>query len=281
MRSTRPFRLLATLALAFTACLAVVAATLYLSRHAISAHIDREYARAVERANEVEVGCGKPWAHRGFTGKARENSIESVQAAFARGACGVEVDILYDRQDRRFYVAHGRPYPLFDGQPLALAALLEATGHLGHFWLDAKDLKKLPPWHARDAVAELVQLVEAHGLRERVLVESAQPVYLGWLAAAGLHTSLLVSPTEHKYPEPVYLANIHAIKWMYYRYGPFSALSMNFSRFTPRTEALLGDEVPLLLSTVNDRALLARLVADPQVEVVLTDRSYYDVSGHD
>lgn len=46
-----------------------------------------------------------------------------MQAAFALGAAGVEVDILYDRHHERFYVSHDHPYQTFDSQPLTLAAL--------------------------------------------------------------------------------------------------------------------------------------------------------------
>ena len=257
------------------AVLFVLAALLYTQRSRLADAIDARYAAVAARASFPFAGCSKVWAHRGYVlGGAPENSIASVQAAFALGAAGVEVDILYDRHDERFYVSHDHPYQTFDGQPLTLAALLAATGDAGHFWLDAKNLENLAPWHAKRAVSQLAALLDQHGLRERAFVESRHPVYLSWVAAAGLHTSLMVSPNERKYSPAVYAANVYLMKWAY-SLGPFGAISMTHSRYTPRTASLFGERVPVLLSTVNDDDRLAALQADPRVRVILTDNNRF------
>ena len=64
--------------------------------------------------------CQKVWGHRGLVGSGDENSLRSVGAAFAHGAVGVEIDVLYDAALDDFVVSHDRPYTLYDGKPLHL-----------------------------------------------------------------------------------------------------------------------------------------------------------------
>lgn len=97
--------------------------------------------------------CRKVWAHRGLAASGGENSLQSVQAAFDRGAAGVGIDILFDAALVEFVVSHARPYALFDGQPLRLETMLARHADRGFFWLDAKDLRRLSPWRARQATA--------------------------------------------------------------------------------------------------------------------------------
>lgn len=250
----------------------------YAGRAPIARAIDDAYQQAVADARFIDTGCYKVWAHRGLFADAQENSIASVLAAFAKGAGGVEVDILYDVAQETFYVSHDRPYQLHDGNPLTLDALLAQTAHFGMFWLDAKDLEELAPWQARRAVGLLEQLLQRHELQERAFVESRNPLYLAWLAERGIHTSFLVSPNEKKYRESVYLANLYIMK-LAYTLGPFGALSMNDSRYSVRTAAFFGDQVPVLLSTVNARPALIELVQNPRVRIVLSDEPHYDISA--
>ncbi|WP_295802021.1 glycerophosphodiester phosphodiesterase [uncultured Microbulbifer sp.] len=245
--------------------------------------IDEQYREAVAGRPQLPGNvCRKGWGHRGLVNEdanIRENTVASVRNAFTAGAAGVEVDILYDRESGRFIVSHDRPYQRDeDGEPLDLRSLFEQVGSGGYFWLDAKDLRELAPWVASDAVAQLAGLIRELGMRERVFVESRHALYLSWLAEQGIHTSLMISPNEHKYSRGVFRANLYLAK-LAYTWGPFSAFSMNDYRYTAGVAEELGVQVPVLVSTVNDRAAFQRFADSPAIAVVLTDRPFFDYRG--
>lgn len=242
--------------------------------------IDGRYREAVTARPPLPFNaCHKGWGHRGLVNAEagiRENTVASVRNAFDSGAAGVEVDILYDQESARFFVSHDRPYQTDEtGERLELRALLEKTGSHGYFWLDAKDLRELAPWVASDAVARLAALIEELNLQDRVFVESRHALYLSWLAEQGIHTSLMISPNERKYSPVVFQANLYLAK-LAYTWGPFSALSMNDYRYTEGVASGLGQQVPVLVSTVNDRAAFQHYADMPAIAVVLTDRDYFD-----
>lgn len=240
---------------------------------------DPLYRRAVAQAPAFPFpACQKVWGHRGYAADGGENSLRSVAAAFERGATGVEIDILYDRERDDFVVSHDEPYTLHDGQPLMLDTLLAAHGASGFFWLDAKDLRKLSPLTARKATARLAALIRQHGLGERAVVESRNALYLSWLADQGVYTSYLVSPNDQKYSALVYRLNAAVMK-LGYALGGLGAISMNDYRYTPVTAATFGPEVAVLLSTVNDKAALQRWSAIPNVKVILSDDDHYALSA--
>ena len=71
---------------------------------------DALYQCAASEAPEFPFPtCKKVWGHRGFAAAGGENSLRSVQTAFNRGAKGVEIDILFDRELNDFVVSHDRP----------------------------------------------------------------------------------------------------------------------------------------------------------------------------
>lgn len=232
------------------------------------------YRRAAAQAPAFPFpACQKVWAHRGHAASGGENSLRAVQQAFARGAAGVEIDILFDRELDDFVVSHDRPYTLFDGRPLRLESVLSAYAGAGFFWLDAKDLRKLPPLAARRATRRLAALIESHGLKEKAFVESSHALYLSWLADRGIRSSLTVSPNDRKYGAPVY--RLHAaITKLAYVYAGATAISMDVARYTPVTAAAFRG-APVLLSTVNDADALRRLSAMPEVKVILSDDDHY------
>jgi hypothetical protein len=217
--------------------------------------------------------CQKVWAHRGYVGDGDENSLRSIQAAFQRGAAGVEIDILYNKDLGDFVVSHDYPYTLFHGKPLLLETVLQQYGAAGFFWLDAKDLRKLSPLAARRATQRLADLVHRYQLSERVLVESRSALYLAWLANKGIYTSYLISPNDQNYSAVVYELNTRLMK-LGYALGGLGAISMNDYRYTPTTAATFG-KVAVLLSTVNDAQALKRWTAYPQVKVILSDEDHF------
>lgn len=221
--------------------------------------------------------CQKVWAHRGFVGDGDENSLRSVDAAFARGAVGVELDILYDTTLDDFVVSHDRPYTLFAGKPLLLQTMLQEYGHAGFFWLDAKDLRKLSPWTARKATDRLATLIRQYQLEQRALVESRSALYLAWLANKGIYTSYLISPNAKDYGPVIFALNSRLMK-LGYALGHLGALSTNDFRYTPAVaDSFTG--APFLLSTVNDAAALQQLATMPAVKVILSDDDHFALNN--
>lgn len=236
------------------------------------------YANAVARAPVLPFpACRKVWAHRGHAATGGANSLQSVEGAFARGAAGVEIDILFDHATADFVVSHARPYTLFGGKPLRLETVLSQHAGAGFFWLDAKDLRSLSPAAALEATQRLFELLRRHGLMRRALVESSNPLYVSWLAARGVPTSLSVSPNDQKYSAPVVGLHIAAIK-LAYAFSGAGAISMTASRYTPGI-ALGFRGAPVLLSTVNDPVLLRHFAADPSVKVILSDDDHYSLAS--
>lgn len=239
--------------------------------------LNRAYEEAVTNASSLYHGCRKAWAHRGYVAKHPENSIGSVKHAFALGASGVEVDIRYDRPSGRFVVSHDYPYKKLNDQDqlLMLDRLLDKTGGLGYFWLDAKNFGSLWPWEAAKAANYLAGLIQRHGLQDQVLVESRNPLYLAWLGQQGIHTSYMISPNEKDYSPLVFWVNIYLIK-LSYTWGAFSALSMNDYRYTQKVAQALGDRVAIHVSTVNDWDRFIHYAHHPNIRVILTDRDYFE-----
>lgn len=239
---------------------------------------DTLYQRAIAQAPAFPFpACQKVWAHRGYVGDGDENSLRSVQAAFQRGAVGVEIDILYDHALGDFVVSHDAPYTLFDGKPLLLETVLQHYGAAGFFWLDAKDLRKLSPWTARKATARLAALIEKYQLQQRALVESRSALYLAWLANKGVYTSYLISPNDQKYSALVFKLNARLMK-LGYALGGLGALSTNDFRYSETVAATFAP-APFLLSTVNNAQALQQWSARPEVKVILSDDDHFALSA--
>ncbi|XAH25007.1 glycerophosphodiester phosphodiesterase [Xylophilus sp. GW821-FHT01B05] len=236
------------------------------------------YQRAAAQARAFPFsGCQKVWGHRGYAATGGENSLQGVQEAFRRGAAGVEIDILFDRELDDFVVSHDRPYTLFGGHPLRLESVLSQYTGTGFFWLDAKDLRRLSPMAAHKATQRLAALIRRYQLTERAFVESSNALYVSWLAGQGIHTSYAVSPNDQKYSAPLYQLNAALMK-LAYAFSGADAISMDVSRYTPVTAASFGGAA-VLLSTVNDADALQHLSAIPEVKVILSDDDHYAISA--
>ncbi len=224
-------------------------------------------------------GCRKVWGHRGHPQPPAipENSIASFRRAFDLGAAGVEMDVAY-LPERRTFIIHrpDREYP----QRLTLEDVFQAVGHRGYFWLDIKTIRTLPPEQARQAAQDLALLVDAFGLRDRVIVESDHPENLMAFARQGLHTSYWIfNIDEDAFPRswPRLLQALWRIRETYIQ-GGFSAISMDHRFYRPAVaRALWGARVHLF--TVNDPQRLQDLIRREQVRVVLTDEPLFDLDG--
>jgi len=118
--------------------------------------------------------CPNPalWAHH-------RDAEGEIQAAFAAGYCGVEIDV-QDVNGVGLVLSHD-PVERKDlsDKPLTLARVLEEMPTLpGYIWLDFKNLRV----RRVGAVAEeLGALISRHNLKGRLVVESQRPVTLGLL----------------------------------------------------------------------------------------------------
>lgn len=239
---------------------------------------DVYYKRAVMQRHAFPFpSCKKVWAHRGYAATGGENSLQSIAEAYRRGAVGVEIDVLYDRELDDFVVSHDRPYTLFDGQPLLLESVLSLHSRSGFFWLDAKNLRSLSPLTAHRAIRRLATLIRRYQLTERAFVESSHPVYLSWLVDRGIHTSYAISPGDRRRNPPLYELHVAIMKLTYVSVGA-DAISMNAARYTPGTSTTF-DRTPILLSTINDAILLRHLSAIPKMKVILSDEDHYAISS--
>ncbi len=136
----------------------------------------------------VYDSCHKIWAARGlYNSLAEQNSIVSMQRAFAHGAHGAEVDFHYDVKVDLFIISHDHPtedaagnlvYTKKDGMLLTLQAFLEAVGDGHWFWLDYKNLDKLSVAETENAIRRLLAVTQEGGIRERLYIEGSNPLRL-------------------------------------------------------------------------------------------------------
>ena len=201
--------------------------------------------------------CRKIWSARGLYGNGiDQNSIQSLQAAFAEGAMGAEVDIFYDTEMQDYVVSHSRPYSKKNGKILMLAELLDATGKDHYFWLDFKKLRHLSEQQIQLAIQRLLSISSNNGLQQRIYVEGEAPVNIAHYRKAGFHTIF----DTHPEPESMKLLStimVNAYKIVFY-FGNHSVMGIEYGElddpvYGPETRKRLKN-VPVFLYhvPVND-----------------------------
>ncbi len=229
------------------------------------------------------TGCRKIWGHRGHPEPPQipENTIASYRRAFDLGAAGVEMDVRYDLERRRYFIGRydqGAPPP--PEQRLWLADVFAAVGQRGYFWLDIKTIHYLTPEQAHQAATDLAALLDAYRLRQRAIVESDTPENLRWFAQAGLHTSYWIFNIDESAFPHTWWGQWRALVTVKQQYiqGGFSAISLDRRFYTPLVAWMLqGARVHLF--TVDSRDELEALSRRDQVRVILTNTTYYDISA--
>jgi len=222
--------------------------------------------------------CHKIWATRGLvlagpeiTPTGTQNSIESIQLAFDRGARGTEVDVLFDTEMGQFIVSHDLPYNLKNGKLLTLEALFEQTGGGGYFWIDFKKIRKLSDRQLDASVAEMERLAQKFDIKKWIYVEGETPFSLAAYRDAGFYTIYDTHPRPDSNPFTPLIVNLY--KMVFY-FGDFTVMAMNYGamdnpRYGPRTQELLGD-IPLFIYHIEDDAeALDKLVNNDAVRVIL------------
>lgn len=217
--------------------------------------------------------CFKVWAHRGFFKEGlQQNSIESFIKAFNLGAKGTELDIFYDLKTNIYIVSHDYPYNKINGRILKLEEVFRKVGHRGHFWLDFKNLAYLSKKDAKKAVSRLYDMLGEYNLREKIIVESINPINLAIVSKSNLYTSYWITPRTDV-SESLFWFDVYRYKVMCL-YGDFSAISMNYNRFNVKIDEIFSN-IPIHLFTLNDNKILMKLLNKKNINIILTDEKNY------
>ena len=212
--------------------------------------------------------CHKVWKHH------RDSLAEAV-AAFDHGAPGIEIDILYDKAQRRYVI--GRYDVALP--PVPLEKVFAAVGSRGYFWLDTKTIHYLSPAEAQQAAADMKALLSRFHLLHRAIVESDAPQNLRYFAAQGIYTSYWIFDIdESAFPKTPWARwwALTRIQRNYSR-GNFAAISLDQRFYTPMVRWMLkGARIHIF--TVNDEGRIRNLVHQEAIRVVLTDTDFYDIT---
>ena len=188
-------------------------------------YVDEQFAKREYTATYND--CHKVWSTRGIYGEGiDQNSVESVNKAFAQGAKGVEIDIYYDAQLMDYVVSHGYPYSTPKGQILLLSELFNAVneGHY-YYWLDFKKLRSLDHAQAVQAVQRLQDISRDNELKERIYVEGEAPVNLALFREAGFHTIFDTHPAPTSRLRSAFMITVYKI---FYYFGDHSVMGMEY-----------------------------------------------------
>jgi len=245
---------------------------------------DRSWADAYD-------DCYKIWATRGLVlagpeirPDGKQNSIESIQLAFDRGARGSEVDVLFDTEMGQFIVSHDVPYNLKNGQLLTLEALFEATRGSAYYWIDFKKIRKLSDAGLAASVAEMERLADKFDIKQWIYIEGEAPFSLAAYRDAGFHTIYDIHPRVDR--NPLTPAIIKLYKMVFY-FGDFTVMAMNYGaigdpKYGPRTQELLAG-IPVFIYHIDDDIeALQKLVRMRAVRVILVgdhNIDHYDLNA--
>ncbi len=208
------------------------------------------------------------WAHRGLHIEYAENSRESISAAFAAGATGIETDIRYIADRDRFIIAHDLPADPNDPELTTLSEILPLLPPHGFAWLDFKNLTT----DISEAAGERLRLLlDRNDVRNRVFVESQIGPALRRLARREIKTIYwirnkpssigMLAPRHITFMWNILISDYAAIS------APKGALSESFLRVYGR--------FPIFTFTANDPAAIDAMLADGRIRVVLTDLDYF------
>ncbi|MFE2357614.1 glycerophosphodiester phosphodiesterase [Streptomyces parvulus] len=167
-------------------------------------------------------------AHRGDPYRHRENTLDSLRSALARGADAVETDVrltrdgvpvlLHDETLKRLW-EHERPLRSLSAEEVrgltaggvpTLAQALAATG-------DARLMLDLPGGPDERAVRRIVDVVRECGAGDRVYY-TAGPVAMLAVRAADPAAEIAMTWTTSAPPRPALLAAVRP-RWLNYRFG--------------------------------------------------------------
>ncbi|MDQ7047910.1 MAG: hypothetical protein Q9M39_10030 [Sulfurovum sp.] len=228
--------------------------------------------------------CHKVWAARGlYKNHNEQNSIISMQRAFANSALGVEVDFYYDVKMNRFIVSHNKPikssggnlvYTKKNGKLLTIEKLLKATGEGHYFWFDYKNLDKLTAQETEKAIERLLSITQKDAIGKRLYIEGSNPLILSKYTHAGFKTILGIHPLRESNPFASMVINAYKIA---YYFTDISAIALPYGSidkpiYGKNTEKNLSP-IPIFLFHVPDnKDLLESLLRKSSIKVLLVGR---------
>jgi hypothetical protein len=210
--------------------------------------------------------CRKIWVHRTLVEGFAENTVTGLRRAYAMGARGVEIDVIFDEHRDGLFVISEEALRSGATPELELGTMLAAVPVGGQLWIDFWNLKELSGGAASSAIERLAAELALARLRDRVVVESTSARRLADLTARGVKGMLWVTVRRSRSQRIFDLARA---AWDFHRSGA-SAVSMDYREYDDLV-AWLFARVPIHLFTVNDATLLDALTKDTRVSVVLSD----------
>lgn len=205
----------------------------------------------------------KIWAHR-------VNSIEKLEFIQNRYA-GIELDLVFDEKTKTFDVNH----PPAESIGLNLETYFSHydSGNNGGIWLDFKNLTAA---NAESSLDRLIVLTEKFQLdKNKIIVESQQPEYLGGFKKAGFKTSYYLPPFMNQLSEEKLQEKISEINLNLENY-PTTAISTNIvdyeiiaAYFPNHTKYLWSIDKTFTSGMFKNFFLNRKALNDPKVEVLL------------
>ena len=232
----------------------------------------------------VYANCHKIWAARGlYNVHSEQNSIVSIQRAFAEGALGVEVDLYYDVKMDRFIISHDKPakdkkgnlvYTEKNGKLLTLETLFQTLGEGHYFWIDYKNLDKLSVQESKHAIKRLLSITEEVTLRESLYIEGSNPLRLSMYTDAGFKTILGIHPLRESSLFSSIVINGYKLG---YYFSSITGVALAYGTtedpiYGEETEKSLGAIPTFIFHVPDNEVLLHKLVVKSSVRALLVGR---------
>lgn len=216
--------------------------------------------------SDLARDCRKVWVHRTLVEGFSENTVAGLRRAYAIGAYGVEIDVIFDERRDGLYVISEEALRSGVTPDLPLGTMLAAVPAGGQLWVDFWNLRDLSDGAASSAIERLAAELAVSNLSDRVVVESTSARRLGDLTARNVKGMLWVTVRRSR---SLRILDLARAARDFHRSGA-SAVSMDYRDYDDLV-AWLFARVPIHLFTVNDAALLDSLTRDTRVSVVLSD----------
>jgi hypothetical protein len=259
--------------------IAIITISLYalfaIPYFATNLYVDNQLGKRIQ--TNIFTDCHKVWATRGLvtegdlTLTSSGNSKETLALAFQSGAKGSEIDVYYDVPLGHYVVSHDYPYDVKDGKLLSLEELLTEIGPNFYIWLDFKKMGRLDEQQVHNAASQLNKIAAKVNNKNKLYIESEDPVNLGVFRDAGFNTIFDTQPLTEDYWVSEFVINIYK---MAYYFGDFTVMAMNSGNvenpiFGKNTQFLLK-KIPLFIYHVpNKTSYLQELANIQNVHVIL------------
>ncbi|GAB4275435.1 MAG: hypothetical protein Kow0029_16570 [Candidatus Rifleibacteriota bacterium] len=209
----------------------------------------------------------KVWSHRGAHSKLKENTSEAFLKAFKAGYPAIETDIFYYPPEKTLVLSHD---PFSKESRAGLQTLDEALSVLSEkkvpyeaIWLD---MKNLSPLNYRQIGRLIINIQTRFNLKDKLLVETIDPLISRKFAKAGIKTiwAVFYGQKNANFSE-----NLHNYVKSCAIFSKCSAVSMPCEIVKQALPVI--SPFPIVTYTVNDREKIKSLAREPAIKVILTD----------